>query len=122
MKTKMETKMETKKRVICHGECVILQCDTLPADAIAETQTGCFTIVANSEVTGNHHVIDNKPGVTFLNSPKTGKRYMNSSVDTSIRCVMAERHTEIPLPAGLYEMGIAQEFDYLSQAKRNVAD
>lgn len=111
-----------KKKIILHGECIVAQCSGLPADAVAETHNGKVVIVANSEVTGNHHVIANKPGVTFWNSKTTGKRYMNSTVPTDISCVMAERHTTIDIVPGTYVIGIQQEYDYIAQAKRNVAD
>jgi len=111
-----------KNKIILHGECIVAQCAGLPADAIAEIHTTNVVIVANSEVTGNHHVIANKPGVVFYNSKTTGKRYMNSAVPTNISCVMAERHTTIDIVPGTYTIGIQQEYDYIAQAKRNVAD
>jgi hypothetical protein len=111
-----------KKKIILHGECIVAECPSLPEDAIAENHNSKIVIVANSEVTGNHHVIANKPGVVFYNSKTTGKRYMNSSVPTNISCVMAERHTTIDIVPGTYVIGIQQEYDYIAQAKRNVAD
>ena len=79
---------------------------------------GC---IANSEVTGNHHVID-RPSNTVQFFTKDKKRYMRNSEPTNVRCVIADRHTAIPIPAGDWEIGVQQEFDYISMAKRNVQD
>jgi hypothetical protein len=110
----------TKTPAVLHGECIIYK-STIPTDAVVENHDNkSFTIVAESEVTGNHHVIDIKPGVQFLNSGT--RRFMKNSVPTDIRCVIAERHSNITIPAGEWEVGIQQEFDYFAMAKKNVAD
>ena len=117
-------KQNTKKsKGILHGECIVFE-SKIPANAELEVQKpgAQFVIVANSEVTGNHHVIDLKPrnGVQFF---KAGaKRYMRNTVPTDIRCVIADRHTNITIPPGEHEIGIQQEFDYFTMAKQNVQD
>ena len=81
--------------VILHGECMVFR-STIPANAKPKqkSKTG-FVIVADSETTGNHHVVDETVGVDFYEAD--GKLYMNSSVDTTIRCLHAERHDTISL-------------------------
>jgi hypothetical protein len=111
--------MKAKTKAILHGECIIFE-SKIPEDAVLEKQDKSFVIIANSEVTGNHHVIDRPPTVQFFT--KDQKRYMRNSKPTTVRCVIAERHTAIPIPAGDWEIGIQQEFDYIAQVKRNVQD
>jgi hypothetical protein len=47
---------------------------------------------------------------------------MESKVDTQIRCVHADRHDTIAIPAGTYEFGTQQEYDPFAARMRNVAD
>jgi hypothetical protein len=108
-----------KRKGICHGECIIFE-SKIPAEGIEEKNEGEFVIVANSETTGNHHVIDMAPDVKFFTHE--GKRFMKNSSPATVRCVMADRHDALAIPAGEWEVGIAQEFDYFTKAKRNVAD
>lgn len=104
---------------ILHGECIIFQ-SRIPENAAEEQHSESEVIIAPSETTGNHHVIANKPGVTFLNSD--GRRFVRCSVPTEVRCVIKDRHDSIPLPVGDYEIDSQQEFDYLAMQKRNVQD
>jgi len=106
-------------KAILHGECILSQ-SSLPTDAILEEIKDPFVIIANSEVTGNHHVIDMKPGVEVYKSGT--KRFIKNSGPTQVRCVIAERHNAIDLAPGVWEVGIQQEFDYFAMAKKNVAD
>lgn len=122
MKTKTKTKTKTKAKAkgILHGECIIFQSE-IPSDAISENHKNNVVIVAPSEVTGNHHVIDRpETGVEFFKSGN--RRFMKNSVPTNVRCVIAERHSAIEIPPGNWEIGIQQEFDYFAMRKQNVAD
>jgi hypothetical protein len=105
---------------ILHGECIVTPIDSVPAEAAQIETKGNYQIVADSEVTGNHHVVDLKPGVSFFKTPD--KMFMSTTVPTAIRCVKADRHTEIDIPAGNYEFGFQQEYDYFTEALRNVRD
>ena len=108
-----------KKNAIIHGECIIFESE-IPADAVLEKIDTNFTIIANSETTGNHHVIDMNPGVAFFK--KDNRRFMRNEQPTSVRCVIADRHDTVVIKPGNYEIGIQQEFDYFAMAKRNVQD
>jgi hypothetical protein len=106
--------------VILHGECMVFR-STIPANAKPKqkSKTG-FVIVADSETTGNHHVVDETVGVDFYEAD--GKLYMNSSVDTTIRCLHADRHDTIKLTAGTYEFGSQQEYDPFTARLQAVRD
>lgn len=106
-------------RAILHGECGIIQ-STIPADATSlEVKNNCL-ILADSETTGNHHVLDVVPGVAVLE--KEGKRFIRNSVPANVRCVHTDRHDALTVPPGEWELVIAQEFDYFEMSKRNVRD
>ena len=106
--------------VILHGECMIFK-SALPKDAKKiDLKGNSYLIVADSETTGNHHVVDAAPSVTFYESE--GKRYMNSTGPTQVRCLHADRHDTIQIPAGTYEFGSQQEYDPFTARMQAVRD
>jgi hypothetical protein len=48
--------------------------------------------------------------------------FMSNTVPTQIRCLVADRHTEIEIPAGEYSFTFQQEYDYFTESLRNVRD
>jgi hypothetical protein len=118
--TKKQMKNQNKTDGILHGECLITRAE-IPKGAKKEILKGQFTIIAESEVTGNHHVIDLKKGVNFYKS-SDGTRFMKNSVPTEVKCVIADRHTAITLDPGSWQVGFQQEYDYIAEAQRNVRD
>lgn len=111
--------VEEKTPAILHGECALLGA-SIPAEAMIEKVKGAFIIVAPSETTGNHHVIDMVEGVQFFTHDK--QRYMRNTKPTNIRCLMEHRHDTVTVPPGEWFVGVAQEYDYFEQARRNVRD
>lgn len=106
--------------VILHGEAMIFT-STLPEDAIEIKPTSNdMHIIADSETTGNHHVVDVKKGTRFFKSKDTV--YMVNEKPTQVRCVLQDRHSPIPLEAGTWEFGIQKEYDHFTQNLRNVQD
>lgn len=105
---------------ILHGECIIFQSE-IPQQAVKESPEGDYVIIAPSEVTGNHHVIDlPESGVEFFTHEN--KRFMKNSIPANVRCVISNRHSDVAIPPGQWEIGIQQEFDYFAMRSRNVAD
>ena len=116
----MKTKIK-EGQVILHGECMVFL-STIPADAVKLNSNGPFQIVAPSETTGNHHVVDLKEGVQFYQGTN-GTLYMTTDVDTAIRCVVDSRHDAIVLPAGqTYEFGSQMEYDPFTARQNKVRD
>lgn len=117
------THMKNKQQpieVILHGEAMIFPSE-IPADAVEINPTNPhFHIIADSETTGNHHVIDCKPGTRFFKKGNT--MYMTNSEPTQVRCVMEKRHDAIAITPGSYEFGIQKEWDHFAQNLRNVRD
>jgi hypothetical protein len=112
---------EETREVILHGECAIKTGAVIPDSAKRRVIKEKAVIIADSETTGNHHVIDMKPGVEFFDT-EDGRSFMQNSVPTDVRCVVADRHDSITLEPGTYEIGMQQEYDYFEQALRNVRD
>ncbi len=114
-----------KKRHIVHGECNLFEVDGVPEGATkvipnSSMIAGGGMIVANSETSGNHHVIEMREGVEFYE--KDGTLYMKNTKPTNIKCVHEGRHDTIEMPASVWKRRIAKEFDYFTMEKRNVAD
>lgn len=114
-------KMNTNECIL-HGECIVSPSE-IPSDAQPKSAApgASYMIVADSEVTGNHHVVDLFEGVQFFETAER-KLFMKNSVPTKIRCVKAERHNEIDLAPGSYAFTYQQEYDYFAEALRNVRD
>ncbi len=108
--------------VILHGECMVFP-SKLPNNIKKKkiSKKIGFVIVADSETTGNHHVVDAIDGVNFYEDEK-GALFMESTVDTQIRCVHADRHDAITIPAGTYEFGTQQEYDPFTARMQKVRD
>jgi hypothetical protein len=120
--------MKNQKKAYVHGECFFVE-SSLPSDCVPENlqkitvsdKGSKYVIVADSEVTGNHHVVDMKEGVEFFLNSK-GTRFVKNNVPTDIRCLIGTRHSTVTLPPGTWQLGIQKEFDYFAMAKRNVRD
>ena len=108
-----------KKKTILHGEAMITQSE-LPAGAKKIDVNGNHLIIADSETTGNHHVVENAEGCEFYELD--GVRYMKNTEPTSVKCVHASRHDELEIPVGTWEFGSQQEYDYFSQSHQAVRD
>ena len=76
--------------------------------------------LADSETTGNHHMLEIKEGVELYE--KDGVMYVKNTVPCDIYCVVKERHDNITLEPGIWEIEPAKEYDYLNQEIRYVAD
>ena len=107
--------------VILHGECMVFT-SKLPSDAKKKNRnSNGYMIVADSETTGNHHVVDMPTGVDFYEDDK-GTLFMENTVETTIRCLHSDRHDSITLPAGTYEFGSQQEYDPFTARMNAVRD
>ena len=111
---------QNQPQCILHGEAMIFE-SALPKGAKQiKPSNNSYHIIADSETTGNHHVVAAKPGVEFWQDGDT--TYMTCEKETEVSCVLKDRHSPITIPPGSYEFGIQQEFDHFAQHLRNVAD
>lgn len=113
--------MNTKNEVIVHGECFLFQ-SPIPPAAKPKSLKGPYLIVADSETSGNHHVVDVIEGSTRFFEDEKGVLFMEATEDTQIRCLHADRHDEVKIPAGTYEFGIQQEYDPFAARLQQVRD
>lgn len=103
-----------------HGEMNIFQSKKLPEGlTLVKPKAGKY-IVADSETTGNHHCVKATDGVKLYE--KGGVLYLKNDIEAEVFCVHEGRHDTIILEPGVWEMEPAQEHDYLTEQKRNVAD
>jgi hypothetical protein len=104
-----------------HGEVSIIKKEiSVPKSAKKLTAKNGFYIIADSESTGNHHIVLEKDGVDIYEL--NGVLYLNNETDATVECVIKERHDSITLEPGTWEIKRAQEFDYYTLQKRSVAD
>lgn len=103
-----------------HGECVIVKAERVPEGAKKINPISGKYIIADSETTGNHHCVEDKVGVELFE--KDGVLYLKNDVPVDVFCVIKERHDNETLQPGVWEIEPAQEYDYLTQETRKVAD
>lgn len=109
------------KRLIMHGECVISELDNLPTGITPMELNDDYVIIAESEVTGNHHRVTVKDkDIEFFE--RDGVLYAKVNEPTTIGCVLKERHDDVELPVGYWQFKKAIEFDPLSKQNRFVYD
>ena len=107
------------KQVILHGEAMVFESE-IPIEAAPLGVVGDYLIVADSETTGNHHVVDKAHGVTFYQAGQ--RRFMRVATSAKIRCLHEKRHDAVEIPPGSYEFGTQQEYDPFTANMRNVRD
>lgn len=114
-------KTKNKINVIIHGEALIFP-SSLPKTAKKISPSNkTYHIIADSETTGNHHVVDAGESVQFY-MDEDGTMYMVNEEPTQVRCVLENRHSTIPIDTGVWEFGIQQEYDHFAEHLRQVRD
>jgi len=103
-----------------HGEVCVKSIKVLPDGLKKVKAKNNRYIVADSETTGNHHCIEDVQGAEMYE--KDGVLYLKNDVPVKMFCVDEARHDTEVLPAGIWEIDRANEYDYLSEMKRKVAD
>lgn len=103
---------------IIHGECIIFS-SNIPKCAKKKSVKD-DVIIADSETQGNFHKILVKDGVDVYEHE--GTLFIRNTVETEVYCPDKTRHDTVILPEGEWEIGIAKEFDYLSDQERKIQD
>lgn len=119
----MSTKKNKKavNEVILHGEAMLFRISQMPEGVKEITPSNrSYHVIADSETTGNHHVVDKEEGVFFF--VKDNVTYMQNETPTRVRCLHENRHSTIELQPGTWEFGIQQEYDHISQEMQKVRD
>ena len=105
-----------------HGECIITKSNHIPngLKKVKEFKKGCYKI-ADSETTSNHHLLEAKEGVELFEDTN-GVLWLKNDVPCDVYCAIKERHDNITLEPGIWEIDRAKEYDYLTGMKRTVSD
>ncbi len=103
-----------------HGEVCVKKIKELPSGIKSVKPKLNKYIIADSETTGNHHCIEDIFGVEMYE--KGGVLYLKNDVPVKMFCVDQARHDTEILPIGIWEINRANEFDYLTEMTRKVAD
>lgn len=106
-------------KAVFHGECVISK-SLLPKSAKKIETKGTSHIIADSETTGNHHMVKIKDGCELYE--KDGVLYLENEVETEVYCVDKSRHDTITLEPGVWKIDRAKEYDFLTEEIKKVAD
>lgn len=99
------------------GDVLLKTCDKLPEGAKPVAARPRGFVLADGEVTGHAHVIEDTTGVELVEV--NGTLYMKCAED---RTLTHEEHKAIHVPAGCYEIGIVQEYDHFTEEARAVRD
>lgn len=108
------------KLVYFHGEVAIISGGLRPKTAKKLEPKDNHYILANSETTGNHHVLEAIDGVDVYE--QDGVLYLHVEDEARVSCVLKERHDTQILPAGDYIVKRKLEYDHLTNTPRVVAD
>ncbi len=100
-----------------HGDVLIQEITALPKGVKKLAPKGKRWILAEGEVTGHAHAIEQIEDCCVYE--KEGVVYI--TVDREVKLRHEEHHTQTIEP-GNYRVGIVQEYDYLNEMARNVAD
>jgi hypothetical protein len=108
------------KEIHFHGELCIREVNDVPKEASSKQSKGDFKL-ADSENTGNHHMLEVVPGVDIFQWDE--EVYVKNQVDARVYCVLQERHDDLVLPGGkTWKITPAKEWDHIREERRNVLD
>lgn len=108
------------EEIYLHGEVLIKKyVGKIPQDAkLIQPIKGQYKL-ADSETTGNHHLLVAEPGMKVYE--KEGKFFISFDKKGIVKCVDTKRHDTIKIP-GKSSSDFQQEYDHLTQETMNVRD
>jgi hypothetical protein len=116
MATRKTTKTPTST-LFQQGDVLLQQIPTLPQGAQAKQRSPGRIILAEGEVTGHAHAIEEAEGVQLYTLDQI--LYLVAEHEV---VVTHQEHGPVTLPAGTYQIGIVQEYDYAEREARQVRD
>lgn len=110
------------RKTFTHGEVLLIKADVMPKDLKkVKLFNKKYYKLADSETTGNHHLLESKEGVELFEYT-SGVLWLKNDVPVDVFCAIKERHDNITLEPGIWEIDRAVEHDYLTGMTRKVAD
>lgn len=112
-------------KIWLHGEVLITQTKgEIPKEAkLVKSMRGSYK-VADSETTGNHHLLEDMKGLNVYEYE--GKFYVRPSKPLTVKCVDEKRHDAIEIPPckadEVFVFDKQVEVDHLTDEIRNVQD
>jgi hypothetical protein len=114
-----EEKLKNKLLQIQHGDVLLQEVTNIPTGAVLRPQENPI-IVARGEQTGHKHVIQSDKTRTWaLTRNGVTELYLEIKAPVTI---VHDEHKPLPIPTGIYRVGIVKEYDYLTRATRRVRD
>lgn len=109
-------------KTFTHGEVLLMKSSVLPTNLkkVNLFKDNCYKL-ADSETTGNFHLLEAKEGVELFEDSK-GVLWLKNEFSVDVYCAVKERHDNITLEPGIWEIDRAQEHDYLTGMSRKVSD
>ena len=112
------------EQIWLHGEVLIKKLSgDIPQGQVIQAQNGSYK-VADSETTGNHHLLEDLPGLQVIE--KDGMFYVRTDKPLTIKCVDQKCHDTIRLEPckkdEFYVFDKQQEVDHLTDEIRTVRD
>lgn len=98
-----------------HGDVNFKRLEELPAGLKKVLRNARGFVLAEGEVTGHAHVIEEKCEVY----EKYGVLYLVNSKPVKVK---HEEHATVTVPPGIWKIGITREYDFLTEEERNVCD
>ena len=110
------------KKTFFHGEAIINKVSKLPEGLkkVNLFDKKSYKLV-DSEITGNYHLLEAKEGVELFED-SNGVLWIKNDVPCDVFCAVQERHDNITLEPGIWEIDKAQEYDYLKDLTVKVSD
>lgn len=109
-------------KTVFHGEVCITKASHLPNDLkeVKKFNKKSYKL-ADSEQTGNHHLLEAKEGIELFED-SNGTLWLKNDVPCDVFCAIKERHDNITLEPGVWEINRANEYDYLTDMTKKVSD
>lgn len=105
-----------------HGEVILIKVSRIPENVkkVSLFKKDCYKL-ADSEITSNFHLLEAKKGVELFED-SNGVLWLKNDVPCDVFCALKERHDNITLEPGIWEIDKAKEYDYITDMTRKVAD
>ncbi len=98
-----------------HGDVNFIEIGSIPKEAKRVKKGRKGYVLAEGEVTGHYHAIDDEVEVYELN----GSLYLKNDSKTN---VTHQEHDTCTIPPGIWKINITKEYDHLEMEIRDVTD
>ena len=97
------------------GDVILVKVDSIPKNCKISKRTHRGYVLAEGEVTGHAHTVAEE--IKLMT--ESNKTFIHAETDFEIT---HEEHDAVTVPAGDYEVRIANEYDHFAEEAKKVAD